>query len=235
MTAIEIGGDLDSIIQSIVGTGAASASPLADLRPFGVTALRLVAAATLGATLAYRPWRRALGEKAPSAETAQAQTLIAVSGALMVAVIGESVARAFGLVGLGAFIRFRSGIKDPRDAAAMFLLIGLGMACGLGSIGIAILATVFASALLAVFDCFGREKLRRIKVTIAGLEPEVACSALSTIFPAVRVLDLPNRAETSGQVIVEVDAREGTDAASILRTLEERGLAGIRHVALSET
>ena len=50
----------------------------------------------------------------------------------MVVVIGQSTARAFGLVGLGGFIRFRSGIKDTRDAAVMFVMIGIGMACGAG-------------------------------------------------------------------------------------------------------
>ena len=88
-----------------------------DLGHFEVILLRMLIAALLGAFLGYRLWRRLLPSTLPPArETAQAQTLIAIAGALMVVVIGQSTARAFGLVGLGGFIRFRSGIKDTRDA-----------------------------------------------------------------------------------------------------------------------
>src|SRR5262249_33494955 len=105
-----------------------------DLARFEVILLRMIVAGLLGAFLGYRRWRRLLPNMLPPArETAQAQTLIAIAGALMVVVIGQSTARAFGLVGLGGFIRFRSGIKDTRDAAVMFVMIGIGMACGLGA------------------------------------------------------------------------------------------------------
>jgi hypothetical protein len=107
----------------------------------------------LGAFLGYRLWRRLLPSTLPpSRETAQAQTLIAIAGALMVVVIGNNAARAFGLVGLGGFIRFRSGIKDTRDAAVMFVMIGIGMACGVGAVPLAMVATLFASVVLTIFD-----------------------------------------------------------------------------------
>jgi len=95
--------------------------------------LRMALATLLGAAVAYRVWRKLMPFTSPPAlQGAQTQTLIAAAGALMVVVIGDNVARAFGLVGLGSFIRFRSGISDPRDAAIMFVMIGIGMACGLG-------------------------------------------------------------------------------------------------------
>src|SRR5712692_180130 len=86
-----------------------------DVHQLGSMTLHLAAAALLAALAAYRPWRRLCARvPLPRAETAQSQTLIAVAAALMVAVIGNSTARAFGLVGLGAFMRFRTGIKDQR-------------------------------------------------------------------------------------------------------------------------
>src|SRR3954471_530777 len=139
-----------------------------DLARFEVILGRLIVAAALGAFLSYRVWRRLLPNALPPArESAQAQTLIAVAGALMVAVIGNSTARAFGLVGLGAFIRFRSGIKDPRDAAVMFMMIGIGMACGLGAVPMAVVATVFAAVVLAIFDAGQRTRPRLTRVAVA--------------------------------------------------------------------
>ena len=90
-------------------------------------------------------------------EIAQSQLLIAVAGVVMVVVIGDSVARAFGLVGLGACVRFRSGIKDPRDAAAMFTMIGVGMSCGLGLLSVGALITTFIATVMFLLDARMRE------------------------------------------------------------------------------
>jgi hypothetical protein len=206
-----------------------------DLARFEIILVRLVVAAMLGALLGYRVWRRFLPNALPpSRETAQAQTLIAVAGALMVVVIGHSTARAFGLVGLGAFIRFRSGIKDPRDAAVMFVMIGIGMACGLGAVPMAVVATLFASVVLAVFDAGRRARLRLVRVAIAVADPRRAFERIQEVFPGARAVELPNTNPEPGRVVVDVVLGEGTDAAGILRMLDERQLPGVRGVSLEE-
>jgi Domain of unknown function (DUF4956) len=206
-----------------------------DLGRFEIVLARLVVAAVLGAFLGYRVWRRLLPHALPPArETAQAQTLIAVAGALMVAVIGHSTARAFGLVGLGAFIRFRSGIKDPRDAAVMFVMIGVGMACGLGAVPMAIVATLFASAVLAVFDAGRRARLRLTRVAITVANPRQAAAAIQVVFPGARFVDLPNTNPEPGRLVIEAILGESVDAAAILHMLDERQVPGVRGVTIEE-
>jgi len=206
-----------------------------DLARFEIILARLLVAALLGAFLGYRVWRRFLPQALPPArETAQAQTLIAVAGALMVVVIGHSTARAFGLVGLGAFIRFRSGIKDPRDAAVMFVMIGIGMACGLGAVPMAVIATIFASAVLGLFDAGRRARLRVVRVAIAVADPRHAFEQIRAAFPGARAVELPNTNPEPGRVVVDVVLGEGTDAAGVLRILEERQVPGVRSVSIDE-
>jgi uncharacterized membrane protein YhiD involved in acid resistance len=206
-----------------------------DLDHFERILLRLVVAALLGAFLAYRAWRRLLPNTLPpSRETAQAQTLISVAGALMVAVIGDSTARAFGLVGLGAFIRFRSGIKDPRDAAVMFVMIGIGMACGLGAVPMAIVATVFASAVLAIFDAGRRARLKVTRLAITVEDPKHALEGIQATFPAARMIELPNTNPEPGKLVMEVVLGETVDASVILRMLAEKRVPGVRAVSLDE-
>lgn len=118
---------------------------------------RLLAAVLLGTVLALRPWRLLTGKPLPRSEMVQAQVLLCTAAAVITTVIGHSVAKAFGLVGLGGFVRFRSGLKDPRDAAILFLVIGLGMACGHGSLGLAGVGTLFVGALLFVLDFFDKK------------------------------------------------------------------------------
>jgi hypothetical protein len=115
---------------------------------------RFAAAVAIGALVAGRPWRYLMRRPPPRPEMVQAQILLCVAAALIIVVIGDSVAKAFGLVGLGSFVRFRSGLKDPRDAAVLFLVIGLGMACGHGALAVAFVGATLAALLLAVLDLF---------------------------------------------------------------------------------
>ncbi len=202
---------------------------------FEVVLIRLVIAALLGAFLGFRPWRRLLANALPPArEVAQAQTLIAIAGALMVVVIGHSTARAFGLVGLGGFIRFRSGIKDTRDAAVMFVMIGLGMACGLGAVPMALVATLFAGVVLAVFDIGRRARLRLVRLSIQVDNPRAAWDRIKPVFPGARVLELPDAGAGAGRLVMETVLGETMDASSVLRLLAEREVSGIHTVSIDE-
>jgi len=207
-----------------------------DLARFEVILLRMIVAGMLGAFLGYRLWRRFLPNMLPPArETAQAQTLIAIAGALMVVVIGQSTARAFGLVGLGGFIRFRSGIKDTRDAAVMFVMIGIGMACGLGAIPLACVATLFASAVLAIFDLGRRARLRLTKVAIHAAEPGAAWERIHLAFPGARIVELPGTASTQpGRLVMETALADDMDAGAIMRLLADKQIPGINNVSIEE-
>jgi hypothetical protein len=114
----------------------------------------LAVAAAVGALLSLHPMRLRRQRAAGSIDWDQvrAQILIAVAGALMVVVVGDSMARAFGLVGIGGFIRFRTSIRNPRDTAFLFLLIGLGMACGLNHWDVVVVGTVFLYLLITIVE-----------------------------------------------------------------------------------
>ena len=122
---------------------------------------RMAAAAVIGGLLALRPWRLLLRKPLPPSDMIQAQILLCAAAAVITAVIGDSLAKAFGLVGLGGFVRFRSGLKDPRDAAILFLVIGLGMACGHGSLGLAFVGMGFVGVLLFALDLVGEPLTER--------------------------------------------------------------------------
>lgn len=114
---------------------------------------RLGAATLVGALLALHPLRlKRLGFARLDWDTIRAQVLIAVAGCLMVVVVGDSTARAFGLVGIGSFVRFRTVLKSARDAAVIFLLIGLGMACGLKVWPVVVAGTAFVFVVLFFID-----------------------------------------------------------------------------------
>ncbi|HEU5058827.1 MAG TPA: DUF4956 domain-containing protein [Kofleriaceae bacterium] len=147
-----------------------------------VMAGRMAVAALLAALVAYRPWRRLMRWHFEPPESG-AQVLIAVAGGLMTSVIGNNVALAFALVGLGGFIRFRSGIKDPREAGVMFFMIGIGMACGIGSMPLALTATAFGLVLLPALDIADRlrRRMARRRIRFGDVKDP------RTLEPAVRL------------------------------------------------
>jgi hypothetical protein len=199
----------------------------------GVILLRLSAAALLGAFLAFRPWRRLLKWVKPvELEIAQSQMLIAVAGVVMVVVIGDSTARAFGLVGLGAFVRFRSGLRDPRDAATMFVLISLGMSCGLGLIPEAVLVVAFVALVMLVHDWTSRPRPERIRLVLSVDDPRAAAKALRQGWPGLRVLELPAPGAGENRLVVDLEAESGVDAVVLQERVVGAGVQGLRSVAL---
>ena len=60
---------------------------------------------------------------------------------VVMVIIGDSIARAFSLVGALSIIRFRTAIQDPRDIGFVFYALAVGMAIGAGNPSVAVLAT----------------------------------------------------------------------------------------------
>jgi hypothetical protein len=110
--------------------------------------MRLACAVALGIIIAWRP----LSRRPLKTEVKHALLIMTVASSMLMFIIGESTARAFGVVGLGSFIRFRSSIKDPRDVVQFFLAIGTGMACGHGDLRTAAIGVATVWALLVVLD-----------------------------------------------------------------------------------
>ena len=67
---------------------------------------------------------------------------------VVMVVIGDSIARAFSLVGALSIIRFRTAIQDPRDIGFVFYALAVGMAVGAGNPSVAILATFLIGTII---------------------------------------------------------------------------------------
>ena len=103
-------------------------------------------ATALGAALALRP--RTRGTPKRSSQVVQTQIILAIIGALVMIVVGTSLARAFGVVGAAGLVRYRAKIDDPKDAGVMLTTLAVGLGCGIGVYGLAVFATVFLIGVL---------------------------------------------------------------------------------------
>ena len=129
--------------------------------------LKLVVAALIGivVTTVHRRYHR---DKPLPRSLLQAQVLLCVAGALVMVIIGTSVARAFGVAGAAGIVRFRTPVEDPKDTTILFLLVGLGMACGVGLLEVAGIGTAFLCVVLVVLDRFGETRARSMVLTVVA-------------------------------------------------------------------
>lgn len=114
--------------------------------------IRLPLAALLGTALALRPRRKGTPPRQPA--VVQTQIILAVVGAIIMLVVGASLARAFGIVGVASLIRYRSKIDDPKDAVVMLCALAVGLASGVGLYALAGFSTLFLVAALWIIESF---------------------------------------------------------------------------------
>lgn len=105
----------------------------------GANALRILLSFALSVfiVLIYQ-WTHA---KVPRKSFTDTLIILCMIISVVMVIIGDSIARAFSLVGALSIIRFRTAIEDPRDIGFVFYALAMGMAVGAGSPIVAILAT----------------------------------------------------------------------------------------------
>lgn len=109
--------------------------------PVGVVVLDLVLAFVLGMAVAglYAGTHRGLSY---SRNMVHSIVLLAMIITMVMLVVGDSIARAFGLVGALAIIRFRTVVRDARDTTFIFLALAVGIAVGAQQHAVAIMGTL---------------------------------------------------------------------------------------------
>lgn len=68
--------------------------------------------------------------------------ILSMITAVVIMIIGNNLARAFGLVGAMSIIRFRTAVKETQDIIFIFFSLAIGMAAGVGLYGLAIAGTL---------------------------------------------------------------------------------------------
>jgi hypothetical protein len=152
---------------------------------------RLPLAAGLASVLALRPRRR--GTPPRQTPVVQTQIILAIVGAVVMIVVGTSLARAFGIVGAAGLVRYRAKIADPKDAGVMLSTLAIGLAAGVGIWMLAVFATVFILGVLWIIESF--EKAR------AAFDLKIEAKDPAALRPRVEELLARHRLEFSMRTV----------------------------------
>ncbi|HEY8516936.1 MAG TPA: DUF4956 domain-containing protein [Candidatus Binatia bacterium] len=91
------------------------------------------------------------GKKPYSRNFALSLVFMGVLVALVIALIGGSIARALGVWGAFSVIRYRLRVNDAVDLSYVLAAVVVGLACGVGEVVEAALATLFLMVLILLF------------------------------------------------------------------------------------
>jgi hypothetical protein len=147
--------------------------------------VRLPVAAGLATVLAMRPRRR--GTPHRRAPVIQTQIILAVVGAVVMLVVGSSLARAFGIVGAAGLVRYRSKIEDPKDAGVMLCTLAVGLAAGVGLWLLASFATIFMLAMLWVIESFEPKATQLFGLTVKAKDPAAIKAGVDRLLSRYRL------------------------------------------------
>jgi hypothetical protein len=189
---------------------------------------RLPVAAGLACVLAFRPRRK--GTPPRQAPVIQTQIILAVVGAVVMLVVGSSLARAFGIVGAAGLVRYRAKIEDPKDAGVMLSTLAVGLAAGVGVWLLASFATLFILALLWVVESMEPTPTELFALRIKAKDPGAVKGAIDALLTRYR-LPYELRATSKEELVYEVRIPTGGNTERMSDRMLKLDPANITEVA----
>lgn len=153
--------------------------------------------------------------------------LLTLITSIIVLVIGNNLARAFGLVGTMSIIRFRTAVRDVQDIVFLFFALSMGMAAGVGLHIIAIAGTITISIVATVLVVlnFGAPRKREYLLQIAHVSSPENESKLESLLKRhckkIRLVNMKNLSDKNIEVYYQVDFRNKEKSRDLLRELDE--------------
>lgn len=155
---------------------------------------------------------------------------MAMITAAIILTIQSSIVVSLGVVGALSIVRFRTAIKDPMDLVFLFWAISIGIICGARLYAIAIVASLFVTAMLMLLDLIPVAKVPKLLVINAdGLDTENAVMAVVKKYSSYSRVKSRNLTDKQLDLVIELRVKEEQQMLGQLSGIEQ-----IRSVTLLE-
>ncbi len=167
--------------------------------------------------------------KGPSYSVTYVNSLVLLTlvTSVVMLVIGNNLARAFGLVGAMSIIRFRTAVRDVQDIVFIFFALAMGMASGVGLHIIAISGTIIISIvtiILITFN-FGAPQKQEYLLQVAYESNEKNEMKLRSILKQYcrmyKLVNLKNIGENEVEAFYQVTYRSRKKSGELIRELKQ--------------
>lgn len=122
-------------------------------------------------------------------------------------VISNNVALSLGMVGALSIIRFRTAVKDVRDATYIFWCIGIGICCGVSMYAEALIGCVVIFLFLLIAGQVRDEGRFLLIIRCTLYAQGRAQNVVKTFFENAALLKVQNGSADRGDLIYEMSAR----------------------------
>jgi hypothetical protein len=110
--------------------------------------------------IAWHPRRVSLHDPLSDFEERKALILLGMVGAVVAELSGTSSTLAFVIFGIGALLRFRTLLDNPKLTGKAITIVVVGLACGMGSWAMAVFVTAFTWLLVFWLDSHASCRVR---------------------------------------------------------------------------
>ncbi|MDF7808886.1 hypothetical protein P4E94_15670 [Pontiellaceae bacterium B12219] len=93
--------------------------------------------------ISWHPRRSALIDPLAKREERKALIILGLVGAIIAELSGTNQTLAFVIFGVGALVRFRTALDDPKLTGKAIIVVVIGLACEMGSWAMAVFVTAF--------------------------------------------------------------------------------------------
>lgn len=164
--------------------------------------------------------------------------ILSMITAIVIMVIGNNLARAFGLVGAMSIIRFRTAVKETQDIVFIFFSLAIGMAAGVGLHHLAIGGTLFIGLISMVLfrsnllDSGAKEFLLQFNLSLENDEQESRyLKVMDTHCKRYRTVNARSLGENGDlELSYYVTLKKTNKSSAFVRELKQQ--TGISHVNL---
>jgi uncharacterized membrane protein YhiD involved in acid resistance len=167
----------------------------------------------------------------------QSLVLLCMVVCVIMGVVGDSLARAFGLGAALAIVRFRTPVKDSRDTTFLFLSVAVGMAAGSGMLAVAMAGTALIglAGLFLHWTAYGTRSNEQGMLRLHFLGGDDMRNELATVLRRhCRTFQLAaarqSRADGPEELVYDVNLRDDGKGDALVRELVAMG--GISGVSL---
>jgi hypothetical protein len=122
--------------------------------------LSLMLAVACAWVVAWHPRRSSRLDSLSDLEERKTLVLLGMVGAIVAELSGTSQTLAFVIFGIGALLRFRTVLDNPKLTGKAITVVVIGLACGMGSWAMAVFVTAFSWVLIFSLDSYVACRLR---------------------------------------------------------------------------
>lgn len=126
---------------------------------------------------------------------------------MVMCVIGNNIALSLGMVGALSIIRFRTAIKDSRDATYIFWAIGIGICCGVSDYITATIGSAFIFVVLLLFGSVRDNERILIILHTDGRNQEQLNGLMNSLFAGKAKLRVYQSGDGGAEAIFEISDR----------------------------